>query len=41
MTHKKIIKSCEKKLMKDVKHYKKEEKEAEKAVKGLRKSIKK
>jgi hypothetical protein len=41
MSHKKIIKSCEKKLMKDAKHYHQEEKEAKSAVKGLKKSMKK
>lgn len=41
MTHKKIIKSCEKKLMKDAKHYHQEEKEAKKAVKGLKSALSK
>lgn len=41
MSHKKIIKQCKKKLQADAKHYKQEEKEAKKAVKGLSSALKK
>ena len=40
MSHKKIMKKCASKLMKDAKHYKKEEKEAEGVAKSLKKKSK-
>lgn len=41
MTHKKIAKSCEKKLEKDAAHYKKEAKEAHKMASALKGASKK
>jgi hypothetical protein len=41
MTHKKIIRSCVRKLEKDAKHYREEEKEAKSAAKRLKKSSRK
>lgn len=38
--HKKIMKKCASKLMKDAKHYKKEEREAVKEAKHLKKASK-
>lgn len=40
MSHKKIMKSCEKKLMKDAKHYEKEKGEAMEAAKAMKKKSK-